>query len=411
MAVLRYGRADGPWVATPAPATPAVPELPVPSTAVVVPDGVLLSVLAGVAGAEEPGEVAAAALAPLCALPGVRAGALVSAPTGRADPVVLGAQGYDCDTFAPGVVLPRGAGLPVTEAVRTARSVVSGGREQGPSWVAVHVPGPGEGSSALLLSLHGPVPGQESLAVLERLGPLLAPVLARTARSARSRADLTVLEEGLAAPPTAAPGLAVRSRPFEGRLSGDVVELVYDGAARWVLLADVSGRGHAAAVAATRLRSAFRAAAPGAAAPTGVLAALDRALAGGEEEFATALVLRIAAGRVVVASAGHAAPLVRTDAGVSALPVVPAAPLGLRVDGPWSPAGDVEVALDAGALLVACTDGLTDRDGEVDLEALLGSLPAARGPHGVAEAVLAGCEAAGPAEDDATLLVLEPGSR
>lgn len=412
MAVLRSGRGDGAWVAPP---TASGPALPTPSSALVVPDALLLTALSGAAGADDPAELAAAALAPLCALPGVRAGAVLSAADERAHPVVVASCGYDCDTFVPGAVLPRDAGLPVTEAVRAGRSVVTGGREQGPSWVAVHLPGPGRGSSALLLSLSGPVPGEASLAVLERLGALLAPVLDRAARSARARADLALLEEGLAAPATAAPGLAVRSRPFAGRLSGDVVELVYDGPVRWVLLADVSGRGPAAAVAATRLRSAFRAAAPGSTVPTQVLAALDRALAGGEEEFATALVLRVAQGRVLVASAGHAAPVVRTDSGVSTLPVVPAAPLGLRVDGPWAHAGDLAADLPAGALLVACTDGLTDRltdrHGEVDLAGLLARLPADRGPHGVAEAVLAGCEAAGPAEDDATLLVLEPGSR
>lgn len=408
MAVLRSGRGDGAWVTPPA---ALVPALPAPATALIVPASLLLAVLSGAAQADDPAELAAAALAPLCALPGVRAGAVVCAESERSHPVVLASCGYDCDAFGPGLVLPRDAGLPVTEAVRTGRSVVAGGRGQGPSWVAVHLPGPGSGSSALLLSLDGPVPGQTSLAVLERLGGLLAPVLARAERAARARADLTVLEEGLAPPSTAAPGLAVRCRPFTGRLTGDVVELVYDGPVRWLLLADVSGRGHSAAVAATRLRSAFRAAAPGSGAPTQVLAALDRALAGGEEEFATALVLRVAQGRVVVASAGHAAPLVRTGQGVSTLPVVPAAPLGLRVDGPWAHAGDLEAVLPPGALLVACTDGLTDRHGEVDLAGLLARLPADRGPHGVAEALLAGCEAAGAAEDDATLLVLEPGSR
>ena len=127
-------------------------------------DALVLDVLSRLAGAGSAADVAAAVLAPLVELDGVRA-ACVVVRDGE-DAVVVGSAGYDCDSMAPGARLPLGAGLPVTEAVRTGRTVVQG---TGPSWAAV--PSGRVRRGALLLSLTDPPPGDEPLRRLERIGP------------------------------------------------------------------------------------------------------------------------------------------------------------------------------------------------------------------------------------------------
>ncbi|MCW2776761.1 MAG: hypothetical protein JWN17_486, partial [Frankiales bacterium] len=345
--------------------------------------------------AEAPADVAGAAVDRLSALPGVRACLVVRAPRPGTDPVVLASSGYDCTTMGPGAVLPRDAGLPVTECARTGEVQVLG---TGPSWVAVPA-GPG---AALLLSLTCPPPGDDDLPRLTALGPVLEGALARAVAAEQARVRLLLLEEGLAAVAREdTDGLAVRSRPYAGRLSGDVVELVVDGPARWLLVADVCGRGDVAAVAADRLRAAFRACASGAAGPGEVLVRLDRVLAGGEEEFATALVVRSQGRAVRLASAGHPGPLLVPG---GRLEVAPGRPVGLGV----GPQDATETAVDVapGALLLLATDGLTDRGAEVDLDAVVAALPSGLTAPALAGAVLAACEAHGPAQDDASVAVL-----
>ncbi|MDP9102366.1 MAG: SpoIIE family protein phosphatase, partial [Actinomycetota bacterium] len=58
--------------------------------------------------------------------------------------------------------------------------------------------------------------------------------------------------------------------------------------------------------------------------------------------------------------------------------------------------------------LVVHTDGLVDRDTEVDLARALSVMAPATGPDGVADALLAAADLAGPAQDDVSLVVLRP---
>jgi hypothetical protein len=375
-----------------------LPRAPAAPGALRVDTAVLVDALSLVAAADGAAEVGAAALRVLARLDGVRAGLVARSPHRGADPVVLTSFGYDCSTMGAGAVLPLSAGLPVTEAVRTGSTRVVG---PGPSWVAV----PAGAGAALLLSLTGPPPSDEGVDLLERLGAAAGAALTRAGRAEQARVDLLVLEQGLAGAGPSGRGVLVHSRPFRGPLTGDVVEVVPDGAVRWVLVADVAGRGHPAAVAADRLRAAFRAAAPGSAGPSAVLARLDRALAGGEEDFATALVLRAAGTSVTAATAGHPPPLLVPGGRVA---VPPAAPLGLRLPGAWLPAGESRLDLPPGGCLIAATDGLVDRGVEVDLDAVVGALRPGLAPDALLDAVLAACEAIGPAEDDVTVLVLTP---
>ena len=378
--------------------TPAVvlPPRPRRAGAPELDDTLLLDAVAALAAADTPADAADAALRPLLRLAGVRAGAVARAARPGTDPVLLASRGYDCTTMAVGTRLPRDAGMPVTECVRTGQLQVVG---TGPSWVAV----PAGPATALLLSLTGPPPADADLARLARLGDALAGALQRALRSDDARTRLAVLETGLAVTPAPAEGLVVRSLPARQPLCGDVVEQVVDGAQRWVLVADVCGSGHTAAVSADRLRAAFTACAPGATGPADVLGRLDRALRCGEEDFATALVLQVRDGGLVLATAGHPAPLL-VPGGRVALP--PAAPLGLRLDGPWTPSAEVAVAVAAGTRVLLATDGLVDRGAEVDLDAVVGALPGGLDADALADAVLAGCEAAGPAQDDVTVAVL-----
>ncbi len=357
------------------------------------------------AGAAATTDVASAVLDPLLRVAGVRAALVAAAPRAGADPVVLASAGYDCTTMSAGAVLPLAAGLPVTECVRTGEVRVVG---RGPSWAAV----PAGRGAALLVSLVGPPPEGDALAVLARLGRLLEAPLARARAHDDDRDRLAVLEHGLGAPAPAAPGLALRAVPFSGALSGDVVEVVTEdpaGTVRWLLLADVCGRGAAAAVGADRLRAAFRACAPGSPGPAAVLARLDRVLDGGDEAFATALVVRTAPGTVHLASAGHPAPVLSPGGPVV---LVPGPPLGLGLADSGPPPTDVVLRPDRVVLLVAATDGVTDRGREVDLDAVVAGLPPGLDVEAAADRVLAACCAEGPAQDDATLLVarLEPGS-
>lgn len=373
-----------------------LPRRPVPPDALRVTDGVLLDVLGPLAAADTDAEVADVVLTALGGLPGVRAALLGRSRRRGLDLVVVGSTGYDCSTMAVGALLPLSAGLPVTEAARTGTPQVVG---PGPSWVAVPA-GPG---AALLLSLGVPPPDDDGLARLVRLGGALDGALQRVDRGARARTELAVLEEGLAAAAVPAPGLVVRSEPYRPPLSGDVVAVLDDGPVRWVLLADVCGRGARAAVDASRLRAAFLACAAGAPDPTSVLARLDAVPASAEEGFATALVLRIEGTQVRVASAGHPAPLRASGTRVD---VDPGEPLGLRLARRWPGAVESVLQLAPGDRLLLATDGLVDRGREVDLEAVVRALPDDLGADDLADVVLAACAAAGPAEDDATLVVL-----
>jgi hypothetical protein len=180
--------------------------------------------------------------------------------------------------------------------------------------------------------------------------------------SERVRAQTEVLEQVqnllLTTPPEAAAGflIGVRYQSASGlaQIGGDfydVVELDERGLA--FILADARGKGLEASSLAAVLKGAFRSLAGEGAGPARILNRLDRLVAreGGDEDFVTALAGRLHPdGRILLASAGHPAPL-----GAGPRLVQVAAPLGLGTQ-----ANEGQGHLRPGDRLVCYTDGLVE---------------------------------------------------
>ena len=163
----------------------------------------------------------------------------------------------------------------------------------------------------------------------------------------------------LSAPPAWAGGyrIGVRYQSASGlaQIGGDFYDVAeVDGKGLAFILADARGKGIEASSLAAVLKGAFRTLAGEGAGPARTLARLDRLVAreGGDEDFVTALVGRLYPnGRVVLASAGHPAPL---GAGPPLVPRI-AAPLGLGSD-----PQDAYGLLRPGQRLICYTDGLIE---------------------------------------------------
>lgn len=378
-----------------------------------VPESVLVDALAVLAAARTRADVAADCLPLLVGRPGVRAAAIVQRDGPRV--VVLGSAGYDCGSMAAGADLPLDAGLPVTEAVRTGKTVVQG---TGPGWLAVPFGGSRHVRGALLLSLHCAPPEDDvGLGRLHRLSEALGEALQRTGEHDRDAAELAVVTATLTAPvaPVGTCQVVQRSLPIEGTVGGDVLLALPDGrSGTWLLAADVCGYGLAASLVAGSVRTAARACTAWADGPAQLLAAIEDAVApdvppGG---FVTAVAVHLPpdGGPARVASAGHPAPLLLV--GGHAVPVVlePAPPLALD-DGRAHTLTEVTMALPPGAAVLLHTDGLTDRrvaDGvrQLDPQRLASGLPDDLGL--AADRLLAAAEAVGPAQDDVSLLLARP---
>jgi hypothetical protein len=180
--------------------------------------------------------------------------------------------------------------------------------------------------------------------------------------SERVRAQTEVLEQVqallLTTPPAWAAGfgIGVRYQSASGlaQIGGDfydVVELDERGLA--FILADARGKGLEASSLAAVLKGAFRSLAGEGAGPARILNRLDRLVAreGGDEDFVTALAGRLQPdGRILLASAGHPAPL-----GAGPRLVQVAAPLGLGTQ-----AVESQGHLRRGERLVCYTDGLVE---------------------------------------------------
>jgi Stage II sporulation protein E (SpoIIE) len=180
--------------------------------------------------------------------------------------------------------------------------------------------------------------------------------------SERVRAQAEVLEQVqalvLTTPPAVAAGfrVGVRYQSASGlaQIGGDfydVVELDERGLA--FILADARGKGLEASSLAAVLKGAFRSLAGEGAGPARILNRLDRLVAreGGDEDFVTALAGRVHQdGRILLASAGHPAPL-----GAGPRLVQVAAPLGLGTQ-----ANESHGHLRPGDRLVCYTDGLVE---------------------------------------------------
>ncbi|MFL6104225.1 MAG: PP2C family protein-serine/threonine phosphatase [Actinomycetes bacterium] len=180
--------------------------------------------------------------------------------------------------------------------------------------------------------------------------------------SERVRAQTEVLEQVqallLTTPQPRAAGfqIGVRYQSASGlaQIGGDfydVVELDEQGLA--FILADARGKGLEASSLAAVLKGAFRSLAGEGAGPARILNRLDRLVAreGGDEDFVTALAGRLHPdGRILLASAGHPAPL-----GAGPRLVQVAAPLGLGTQ-----ANESQGQLRPGDRMVCYTDGLVE---------------------------------------------------
>jgi hypothetical protein len=180
--------------------------------------------------------------------------------------------------------------------------------------------------------------------------------------SERVRAQTEVLEQVqallLTTPPAWVAGfqVGVRYQSASGlaQIGGDfydVVELDEHGLA--FILADARGKGLEASSLAAVLKGAFRSLAGEGAGPARILNRLDRLVAreGGDEDFVTALAGRLQPdGRILLASAGHPAPL-----GAGPRLVQVAAPLGLGTQ-----ANESQGHLRPGDRLICYTDGLVE---------------------------------------------------
>lgn len=369
-------------------------------------DALVVDALTRLAGAASRAGASDAVLPLLLEVPGVRAAAVVLRDGGRV--LVAGSAGYDCGTMAPGAELPLDAGLPITEAVRTGRTVLQG---SGPSWVAMPF---SHRAGGLLLSLTGPPPEAPSeLTRLHRVARGLGDALARARTQENASAELAVVSAQLA-PPAPAAGVTVRSLAYQGPVGGDVALCLPDAAdGRWLVVADVCGSGLAAAVVASSVQATLTALASYADGPAALLRAADRALraCAADGAVVTAVVVHERAGRLRVASAAHPPLLLLSPSGVTTVEVEPGRPLALDGEQPCLRA-EVEVPLPDDAVLLLHTDGLADRrlgDGTctADVPSLVAGLPL-DDLEELADAVLAAAQARGAQGDDVTLLLARP---
>jgi serine phosphatase RsbU (regulator of sigma subunit) len=208
----------------------------------------------------------------------------------------------------------------------------------------------------------------------------------------------------------------------DATVGGDMYEVAETDTGTRVMIADVQGKGLHAIGAAIALLGAFREAAYREKTLSMVVESLETAVvrynefarrAGEPERFVTALVLHIGAGTQVEAvNCGHIPPyLIRKGGEVRQADLgEPQLPLGLgRLGG--EPREPVRFAFPPGAVMLLCTDGVTEaRDPAgrfYPLEARLGSW-ARHSPAGLAQALLADLHAFTGADfgDDLAVLTL-----
>lgn len=165
--------------------------------------------------------------------------------------------------------------------------------------------------------------------------------------------------------------LAGRCRPARDGVSGDFVDLLRTGSARWgVVLGDVCGNGAQAAGMAAAARRTLRRAAGRARAPRDILGHLNRAIltaAPDSERFLTAVYLALRPSRrglsALVCSAGHPPVLVRRPDGTVRSLGTGGIALGVSADPQLA---ERRLLLRPGDTAVLYTDGVTEacRDGE-----------------------------------------------
>lgn len=247
---------------------------------------------------------------------------------------------------------------------------------------------------------------------------------AEVVRLTSASALYQIFQAGLLPAPAAPTGFTVVVRfvssESQMQLGGDFLDAVSlrDGRLA-VVIGDVCGHGPREAAFATAVRAGWRTVAqtqrPD---PAGWLRQLDGTLfaLGGDRPFVTmcTAIIDRAAGRAVIATAGHLAPIILGQR-VEPAPVLPRVPLGLRINGPKSPWGNTAVELGGGLLLY--TDGLLDnptvddsrrRWSEAGLTEWLIANADDRDPAHLADLLLAEAIAGRTVNDDVALLVVQP---
>lgn len=158
------------------------------------------------------------------------------------------------------------------------------------------------------------------------------------------------------------PGFAISGHSVPARaVGGDWYDFIPFPDGRWgIVLADVSGKGTAAALLASATRGMFRSLAEACCTPGEVLTKLNRLMVDDfpAGKFVTMVyaVLDPASRRVVFANAGHLRPLFIDDLGEHYLDVERGLPLGLSC-GDYS---ETQIQLSAGSKLVFYSDGITE---------------------------------------------------
>lgn len=249
-------------------------------------------------------------------------------------------------TLAAAGAFSRGVLRPLAELGRTSRAVALGDlghavRVTGPSEVI----GVGEDVEAMRRHLLDEL--DASRRASEAL--VLGQPAVQTLQAALSRLS----------PPAAGLDVAAQIESAEGVLAGDFLDIADLGHGRTaVVLGDVSGHGHEAAVVGLRLKSALSAMLRRAQVPD-VLAAVRDSLADEPELFATMFIaiINLPGQEISYVNAGHPSPYVVRPTGVTELTSTGPLVSGVLTDATW----DVErVPFRPGDLLVAFSDGLLE---------------------------------------------------
>ena len=223
----------------------------------------------------------------------------------------------------------------------------------------------GETLGVLVVASRERTYAEDDLLLLELVADRCARAIRQSELYEAAREAALSLQRSLlpAALPVVA-GLEVAARYLPGQhgteVGGDWYDLftLADGRVALVV-GDVVGRGLRAAARMGTIRTALRAYALEASAPSEALSRLDRFVALQEPvEFTTVLVAFVdpEAGDVRLASAGHLPPVLVDDDGARPLEVPPDPPVGMASE----PRRDLAVHLAADASLIAFTDGLVE---------------------------------------------------
>jgi len=189
--------------------------------------------------------------------------------------------------------------------------------------------------------------------------------MTREAREARAIQQALLPKASPSIPGFTVSGLSI---PV-GAVGGDWYDFIPMDNGRWgLVLADVSGKGTAAALLMSATRGILRSLAEAACTPREVLTKLNRLLV---EDFPAGrfvtmvyAVLDPTKRTLTFANAGHLPPLLMTGSSAQSLDVERGLPLGLGA----SDFSEVEVSLPVGSRLVFYSDGITEAENPMDEE-------------------------------------------